>query len=863
MKHRLASFISLVGVLLFCPQTLLAQTARLAALARNYTLFSQSYAQEKVYLHFDNDSYFIGENIWFKAYVVLAENHHYTPMSKTLYVELLSAGGHIIESLKLPIDNGQAHGVFYLKPELSAGFYEVRAYTRCMLNFGQEVVFSRVFPVFDQAVYERRSGRRQTPTMKIAHDPLPDKRAKPTDKSPDSSQAIAFYPEGGHLIEGLPNQIAFKAWDPAGREAEVSGQILDSQGRIATAFATAWQGMGFFEFTPQPGEHYTCQLQRQGKTFTATLPEVEPQGYALRINNLLPDQIGITVLNNFDRPQDTIALAVACRGRLYLYQPLAVTANTLTGTFSKAGLPSGVNEVFIYDSEGRILASRMIFVRNPQQDPAGILIDYEQNKATYKAFEPITMKFSLQQRQGEDMLPLGGQSFSLAVRDASEVLANARQTDAYSELLLASDLKGYIKDPAFYFEKDDQRHRQLLDLLMMVQGWRRYRWEVMSGQQAFTPRHPIEEGILVDGRILSIIRRTPVPDVKVTLLMLSDSAAYSGACTTDNDGNFNFLYDFQGEWKLTLQVTDQRQQPRNVFISLNRHFQPNARAFDPVENDPPVLRANQTQAKSRTYQDNYARQGELHIMPGDVLLQEAEVTAKRKQRNEEYGQTVSITYEVKKETDKMQDQAQYTNDDLFTFLTGINEKFWIQDVFNETTSAGGGTNSVPSQHLYYQDAPVKILNTRTLRLYESLSDELPFVDQIEKIEVLEPGVKNIALENGFNLETLEDVADMGKRIAYVLITPYADGHSEIPQVGIRHTVIQGYNQVKDFYHPRYDRAFDTDPFDHRRTLYWNPDLKTDDKGEVSIRFYNNADPGNVSAHAQVVTAQGQTGSLDR
>ena len=80
---------------------------------------------------------------------------------------------------------------------------------------------------------------------------------------------------------------------------------------------------------------------------------------------------------------------------------------------------------------------------------------------------------------------------------------------------------------------------------------------------------------------------------------------------------------------------------------------------------------------------------------------------------------------------------------------------------------------------------------------------------------------------------------------------------------IRHTTLQGYNEVKDFYHPRYDRAFDTDPFDHRRTLYWNPDLKTDAQGQAAIRFYNNADPSGVSVHAEVITAQGQTGSINR
>ena len=35
--------------------------------------FNQLNPQEKVYLHFDNTGYYLGDTIWFKAYVVFAE----------------------------------------------------------------------------------------------------------------------------------------------------------------------------------------------------------------------------------------------------------------------------------------------------------------------------------------------------------------------------------------------------------------------------------------------------------------------------------------------------------------------------------------------------------------------------------------------------------------------------------------------------------------------------------------------------------------------------------------------------------------------------------------------------------------------
>lgn len=45
-----------------------------------------------------------------------------------------------------------------------------------------------------------------------------------------------------------------------------------------------------------------------------------------------------------------------------------------------------------------------------------------------------------------------------------------------TNLLLESEIKGFVETPDYYFESDDQHHRDALDLLLMIQGWRRYNW---------------------------------------------------------------------------------------------------------------------------------------------------------------------------------------------------------------------------------------------------------------------------------------------------------------------------------------------------------------------------------------------------
>lgn len=107
--------------------------------------FNLLYPQEKVYLHFDNTGYFIGETIWIKAYVVRADTGKPTDLSGVLYVELLNAAGDVVERRKLEVEEGQARGDIRLDKLLPSGFYEVRAYTRYMTKLGDwRMFFARV-----------------------------------------------------------------------------------------------------------------------------------------------------------------------------------------------------------------------------------------------------------------------------------------------------------------------------------------------------------------------------------------------------------------------------------------------------------------------------------------------------------------------------------------------------------------------------------------------------------------------------------------------------------------------------------------------------------------------------------------------
>ena len=52
--------------------------------------------------------------------------------------------------------------------------------------------------------------------------------------------------------------------------------------------------------------------------------------------------------------------------------------------------------------------------------------------------------------------------------------------------------------------------------------------------------------------------------------------------------------------------------------------------------------------------------------------------------------------------------------------------------------------------------------------------------------------------------------------------------------------VHGYTPPAEFYTPQYPDGPQYYDVDYRRTLYWNPNLKTDSNGHAGIEFYNNS-----------------------
>jgi uncharacterized protein YfaS (alpha-2-macroglobulin family) len=82
---------------------------------------------EKIYLHTDRSTYYTGDDVWFKAYLIDALDHSLTNHSRNLHVELISPALKIISNRIIRLDSGLGNGDFKLPPDISSGKYKIRA----------------------------------------------------------------------------------------------------------------------------------------------------------------------------------------------------------------------------------------------------------------------------------------------------------------------------------------------------------------------------------------------------------------------------------------------------------------------------------------------------------------------------------------------------------------------------------------------------------------------------------------------------------------------------------------------------------------------------------------------------------------
>ena len=633
-------------------QGTLAQTVAKGEASRNSldniiirTAIKQSlFPEERVYLHFDNTAYYLGENIWFKAYVMSGVNDEPTTMSRVLYVEFVSPEGYVVKTNKYRIgSDGCCHGSFELNPLLLSGYYEVRAYTRYMLNRGKDAIFSRVFPIFDKVNadnwdFKNMLDRRRGFLVDIEeNDSLTGLDRKVEWVNSELPQCdLHLYPEGGHLVNGIESTVAYEVFGNDGINSEQSITITADGKPLLTA-SPEHLGKGTFTLTPHKDVKYRAILKQGKREKKFDLPDIEEEGTTIEVAEH-EGTYYITTRNNL-KAETGMGCAIVRRGKVCFYERYLSTDTCMHFAIDSRTLDEGVNRVVIFVNDSIPLAERQFFVTHaePQasdNSTAKLLVTSDGEEIEGLDITPhgkITLDI-----EREDGKPITGGTFSLSVSDADYRQQTSYTYNIYTYMLLGSELKGYIPHAARYFDPMNKNRKRELDLIMLTHGWTSYDWSKLCRRDARL-QQPVERGITVKGRFVKkrpdkrfgkldriIVTNKPGANIKFDITY-SDSLLTKYNFSTDANGEFRIqTRDFTGKRVARLMGPRTSYDSRDSIFAfaLDRYFSPQMRLYHYWERN--------TGLPTTLERLTAERDSIIKVRPFEYLISQVDVVSKKK-----------------------------------------------------------------------------------------------------------------------------------------------------------------------------------------------------------------------------------------
>ncbi|MDE6017970.1 MAG: hypothetical protein K2G85_04055 [Muribaculaceae bacterium] len=529
------------------------------------------YPQEKLHVVTDRDLYCGGDTIWLRAFVVDADTHTQTAISKYVYVELLTPFGFADKRVKLMERDGIYAGYIPIDEEIYEGDYTLSAYTAYSENQGKDFFFrkplrimapqsskytieSKFLPAKDGEVtgnFKIMAIEGNPINYKVMSWTMPDgntlemphadnglsrnfNRSKDekivlvkfgdygkyfTIEYPVESTDISFYPEGGWLIANQPCTVAFKATDENGKGINASGVIKNNRGDEIVKFSTVHNGMGSFTFIPESGDTYAAYFSGpDGASQSVEIGSPKDGAAALRYR-----AIGSKgTFSVAGRDGEELELVVALRGAGIISAPISATTPL---SFDKDEMPEGLYQAFLVSkSDNAVLSERLFFLG----------ADRKATEVSELSADSTTISLRMPK----------GNSADCTVRITNGNITGATtDNDIRTQLMLQSELRGRIENPSYYFTNNTTEAERNLDLLMMVNGWSRYNLPDAIQGKYEEPKIPLEIGQEISGQVRSRWKNSPMEGVYISAI--APKMNFGTFAETDKNGMFHINgFDF-------------------------------------------------------------------------------------------------------------------------------------------------------------------------------------------------------------------------------------------------------------------------------------------------------------------------------
>jgi hypothetical protein len=776
-----------------------AQESVPAALGKDLDQYRSQRLQEKLFVHTDKESYLAGEICWFKLYLVDAGGHHPLDLSKVAYLEWLDKDDKPVLQTKVGLGNGHGDGSVYLPLALHSGNYKLRAYTSWMKNSGADWFFEKTITV----VNARKSAEIPLTVIPLQY-------------------SVTFFPEGGNLVEDITSKIAFRITDQYGRGVECTGvltegdqdtvaRLRDTPERLHDTVARLHPyrfGIGSFGLTPRPGRRYRSLFRLvDGTAITTLLPSAYKEGMVMTVSTEAKDRLRVTIQST--EKAAVIYLIAHTRESVKLAAAATLSEGKASFLVDKNSLGDGISHLTIFNAAKQPVCERLVFKSPTHRLHIAVTTD----KESYAARTKINLQVS---PAGGDDQPLRADcSLSVFRLDS---LQSAPETHIGTYLWLASDLKGRIESPDYYF--DHPEDEQAMDNLMISHGWRKFRWEdVLQHATPSFESPPEYNGAIISGRIINGRTGEAATDNGQAYLSVPGTRTQFSTAKGDDSGRVQFeLKDFYGSREIIVQTAP----ADSLFkVEITNPF-PEAHTDLPLP--PFVLPIGYSEA----------------LADKSVAMQVLNRYAGEKLKQFHFPALDTSTFYYKPDYTYLLDN--------YTRFTTMEEVMREYVKFLLVKKRGDHFHlpllDIPNEHFFEND-PLILLDGVPIPDIDTLMTLDPL--KIRKLETVQRKffLGSTSFDGIMNWVTYK--GDLG---GYIL-----DPHATVVDY-------EGLQLQREFYSPSYateEQAASHLP-DFRNVLYWSPDLPANARGNVALSFYSSDLPGKYLVVVEGLAADGSAGS---
>ena len=827
-------------------------------------------AQEKLYLTTDKPYYSAGDKIYYSIFLVNSIFFDRYPSSRFVYVELIDAMGNIVSRQKLMGESGRFSNAISLSAKMNSGRYTLRAYTRWQTNFDEKLLFERRINIgnyIDDVVrtsvtYDFDGSGRVVASVEVTNnlfEPIASHEVeymlringrttqhftktdrhgmfrfvfKPTDDATDCVRfnisaggrkldrqvqlpsfkddfSASFLPEGGNLVAGIEQVVAFRAEGVDGYSVEVEGEVRNRSGEKICAVASQHNGMGKFSIVAKSGEKYSVVLRtKEGVMRTFALPEPQLIGCVMRYDQLSSKEGELKVSTTAGLPIESLALVIQSRGLVsYVVEDL-----TRPIRISYDKLRSGVAQLSIIDKNTlQVVAERLFFVRG-----AVAKATITPSVARFSPRENVSLDVNVCSSDGKGVKG----SFAVSVTDFEVVGRDENCDNILSYIFLNSDLRGHIEKPTYYFEADDKERNEGLDLVMLTHGWRRYNTDDILAKRKPKVRYAAEEEQHITGSVTGTLGKVRNPSV----MIFRNRKEYMGVYPLNNTNCFDITgIDLRDTTAYYIQALNREGSSSRVRIKVDPQTFPMTPALHRE-----VFRkrtfSSVPEALLMRSKQNYYDDGGIPV----IDIEEVVVTA---ERINTYSYSSSLTDFNTVSGDMTRFVSIYDALQRFRELVVDGNNVYVASsriqaspvsVTQSENDDNGGTSDVEvNMEEKTELMPDVYINGTQMDM--GMIDAYPMseVVSVSYLNKFEATTAGISSENGAIILQVKNINAREK----FLINSMAE------------VVVPGYAPPVEFYAPNYAVENDKSKRDSRTTIAWEPNLVSNMLGDASMSFW--------------------------